>query len=75
MADLACAVGADASDVWIARKYKALHRDFEDDLVLAAANRAYVGHLVTSDGRLIRKAPVDDLAPGDILDVLLLSER
>lgn len=75
MADLACAVGADASDVWMARKYKALHRDFEDDLVLAAAVRANVDYLVTSDERLIRKAPVAALAPGDMLDVLLLFER
>lgn len=75
MADLACAVGTDASDVWIAQKYKSLHRDFEDDLVLAAATRADADYLVTSDERLIRKAPMAALAPADMLKVLSLAER
>ncbi len=74
MADLATAVGADASDVWMARKYKGLHRDFEDNLVLAAAERADADYLVTCDEQLIRKAPVAALSPDDMLKVLMMAE-
>ena len=40
MTENATAVGADASDLWLADKYLALHRDYEDNLVLAACKRA-----------------------------------
>lgn len=39
MTENATAVGADASDLWLADKYVALHRDYEDNLVLAACKR------------------------------------
>lgn len=72
MGELATAVGADVSDLWLARRYKALHPDFEDDLVLAAAQRAHVDYLVTSDEGLIRHAPVRALSAQDMLAVLRL---
>ena len=73
MDEIATAVGADGSDVWLARKYRSLHADFEDDLVLAAAQRASVDYLVTSDERLLRKAPLSALAPDDMLAMLRLA--
>lgn len=70
MAEIACAVGCDQSDVWLARKTRRLHADFEDDLVLAAAQRAGADLLVTSDEQLRRHAPVAALSVPDALAYL-----
>lgn len=67
MDEIATAVGADSSDVWLARKYQRIHADFEDCLVLAAAQRAQADCLVTNDEALIRHAPVAALSAGDFL--------
>ena len=70
MCELGCAVGMDESDVWLARKYRALHEDLEDDFVLAAADRAKADYLVTSDVRLARKSRVPAAAPADLIQLL-----
>lgn len=70
--ELACAVGMDESDVWLATKFRALTDDFEDGVVLAAAQRAQADYLVTGDTALIAKANVAALAPRDMLAVLEL---
>lgn len=44
--------------VWLARKHLRISEDFEDCLVLAAAQRAKADLLVTSDEVLLRHAPV-----------------
>ena len=49
---------------------KALHDDFEDDLVLAAARKADVDFLVTGDQDLMRHAPVACLEPADLATLL-----
>lgn len=67
MDEIATAVGADSSDVWLARKYQHIHQDFEDCLVLAAAQRAKADFLVTSDDALLRHAPVAALSVDDFL--------
>ena len=67
MDEIATAVGADSSDVWLARKYQRIHADFEDCLVLAAAQRARADCLVTNDEALLRHAPVAALSVGDFL--------
>jgi predicted nucleic acid-binding protein len=67
MREVATAVGLDDSDLWIACKYKSLSTDLEDNVVLAAAQRAKVDHLVTFDQDLIRKAPVSALLPSDMV--------
>lgn len=72
MREVATAVGADESDVWLASKYRSIHPDLEDDFVIAAAKRAHATYLVTSDKNLVRKAPVAALFPQDAL--LLLSD-
>lgn len=53
-AELFEVVGADASDVWLAAKYRATHPDFEDNLVIASAIRGNATHLVTNDAQLLR---------------------
>lgn len=67
MEELATVVPLDQSDIWIATKYRAIHPDFEDDLVLAAAERAKPDFLVTNDEALIRHAPVAALTAREVL--------
>lgn len=67
MDEIATAVGADSSDVWLARKYQRIHADFEDCMVLAAAQRSKADYLVTSDEVLLRHAPVAALSVEDFL--------
>lgn len=70
MCELATAVGADEGDVWLARKYKPLNADLENNMVLAAAQRAHADYLVTSDMELIQKATVAALTAANMLAVL-----
>lgn len=70
MCELATAVGVDEGDVWLARKYKSLLGDLEDNLVLAAARRVQADYVVTSDRELIQHLPVAALTPQDMLAVL-----
>ena len=70
MDEIATAVGMDSSDLWLAQKYQAIHPDFEDNLVLAAARRARVDCLVTNDDALLRHAPVAALSVDDALALM-----
>ena len=72
MLKIGAPVGADMSDVWLACHLREINPDFEDDMVLAAAERAQADFLVTSDEQLIRKATVAALTPEDMLKVLLI---
>lgn len=63
-------VGADFSDVWMAKKLKGAHRDFEDDLVIAAAYRAKADCIITNDEKLAKHSPVACLAPADFVALL-----
>ena len=66
----ATAVGADESDLWTACNLRSIHNDLEDNLVVAAAQRADATYLVTNDEALIKHAPVAALAPADALALL-----
>ena len=70
MDSIATAVGLDGSDVWMAIKLRGLNEDLEDNFVLAAAERAHVDYLVTSDRQLIQKATVPALTPADMTVLL-----
>lgn len=63
-------VPLDTADFFEARRFYEVHRDFEDDLVLAAAVRAGADYLVTSDKKLLAHAPVATLTPADMLTLL-----
>ena len=69
--EIATVVGCDLSDLWLARKQRALHADYEDDLVIAAALRASPTCLVTSDEALLRHAPVAALCVEDAAKLLV----
>ena len=75
MTENATAVGADASDLWLADKYLALHRDYEDNLVLAACKRAQVDYLVTNDRKLLEHADIAAKTPRQMMPILALAER
>lgn len=70
MYELATAVGMDVLDVRVARAYQKLHADFEDTLIYAAAQRAHVDLLVSSDEDMVRHAPVPALSLEDALTLL-----
>ena len=66
----ATAVGADESDAWLACKYRKLNWDLEDNMVLAAAKRAEVDYLVTSDRVLLAKTNVATMTPAGMTALL-----
>lgn len=70
MGELGTPIGADLSDAWLARKYRSLHSDFEDNLVLAAAQRVGADVLVTEDAALIQHAPVCAMTAQDAMRYL-----
>ena len=70
MSEVATMAGMDVGDLWLAFKYCELHRDLEDDLVIAVAQRVKADYLVTADRQLIAKSPVATLSPEDMLTVL-----
>ena len=70
MQEIATAIPLDHTDVWMASKQRALHGDFEDDLVIAAAMRGKVDYLVTNDDALLRHCPVAALSASDMCTVL-----
>lgn len=76
MREMATAVGADGSDVWLASKWEQVHGDVEDNMVLAAARRAKADYLVTSDQKLLSHATLTGvvaISPEDMLGVLRVS--
>ena len=70
MRELGTAVCVDEADLWLACKYRRLHGDLEDNLVLAAAERVHADYLVTSDTQLIRKSTVAAFTPADMTTYL-----
>lgn len=72
MRENATAIGADESDVWLACKYRNLSSDLEDNMVMAAAQRARTDFLVTSDANLLRKSTVQAHTIEDAISLLEL---
>ena len=70
MRERATAVGADESDLWMACKLRSIHNDLEDNLIVAAAERANATYLITNDEILIKHSPVAALPPADALTLL-----
>lgn len=70
MQEIATAVGADGSYVWLALKLYSAHRDLEDDMVLAAMERSGASFLVTNDLKLIHHASCAAMTSEDMLEYL-----
>lgn len=63
MSELATAAPIDESKLWIARKFRRDHGDFEDNLIIAAGERANVDYIVTSDRQLLAHLPAIAITP------------
>lgn len=63
-------IGLDMSDVWMASKQRHIHRDYEDNLIVAAAMRARADVLVTNDEKLLRHSMVLAMTPDDLCTLL-----
>ena len=74
LCDGATAVGADQSDVEIARKYRSICSDLENNFVMAAAERAQADFIVTSDKKLLRASTVPAYTPADAIAYLQLDD-
>lgn len=70
MREVATPVPADMSDFYYAEKFRPLHEDLEDNLILAGCNRARANYLVTTDKRLLRHADVLAKTPAEMLALL-----
>ncbi|MDO4797960.1 MAG: type II toxin-antitoxin system VapC family toxin [Coriobacteriales bacterium] len=66
----ATAVPVDTNDVALACSFRDTHDDLEDDLILAACQRAGADYLVTTDAALIAHAPVEAVTPARMLELL-----
>ena len=72
MRELATAVPMDSSDLYFMGKLRDLHNDFEDDLVMAACERAHANYLVTNDRNLLAHASIDARTPRQMLELIRL---
>lgn len=70
--DVATPIGMDLADVWMARKLRSVHNDLEDNLVIAAGERANADYIVTSDAKLLANPHVHALTAADMLTHLQL---
>lgn len=70
MSELALVVPVGQADALQAMALRPLCDDFEDDLVLAAAQRIQADYLITSDKQLARSAPAPCLDVPDMLALL-----
>jgi len=70
MQSIATAIPVDAHDVALACHFRDTHDDFEDDLVLAACQRAHANYLVTSDTALAAHAPIETKSPSQMAELL-----
>ena len=70
MSEVGFAVGCDESDLWLARKHRTIHHDFEDGLMVAAAKRSEADFIVTRDKQFLSHCPVAALDTFDMLEYL-----
>lgn len=68
--ELATVGPSDLADARIASKYRNLHPDYEDNLVVACAMRLGARLLVTNDQTLIRRSPVATVSAHDAYELI-----
>ena len=70
MTAIAVAAPVGEPQIWLATHYRDLHEDFEDDLVLAAAEESKADFFVTGDRTLFGKSAVPTFTSEDMLRYL-----
>lgn len=68
--ELGTAVGMDESDLWLACKYRAVGRDLQGNVLLAAAQRADADYVVTWDEELLASPVVRAATPTQMIALL-----
>ena len=63
--ELAAVGPSDHADALMASKYRYLHGDYEDNLVIACAMRTNARLLVTNDVQVIKRSPVPTMSADD----------
>ena len=71
MMELACAAPLSHAECQLARMLRGEFGDFEDDLILAAAETAKVDYIVTNDRALLRSVPEACVTPERACRLLL----
>ena len=67
MQECASSIPVDDAALYIACRYRDLHNDLEDDLVISAFYTAHASYLITNDLDLIKHSPVPAQTPADML--------
>ena len=67
MQRIAVPIPVEVHDLALAAKYRDVHNDLEDDLVIPSALRGKANYLVTNDRALIKRSPVTALTPQGML--------
>lgn len=70
MREVGTPIPVDASDLYLADKFRDVLDDLEDDLVMAACRRAKANYLVTNNLKLLAHAPVDARTPQHMVELL-----
>ena len=70
MQTLSTPIPVDMSDFYLACKHRDIHDDLEDDLVIAACEKAHANYLVTLDRKLLAHAPVEAVTPSEMTELL-----
>ena len=70
--DMATVGPSDQADALIASKYRGVHGDYEDNLVIACTQRTKARLLVTNDEKLIMHSPVTAMRAEDAARILEL---
>lgn len=73
--DIALVTNTGSRECFDAFVLRALHNDFEDNLVLASARSAEADFIVTDDERLLAQSPVAALAPEAMVKLLQAEKR
>lgn len=70
MREVAAAISVDSGDLYLAAKLRDVHNDLEDDLIMAACERAKANYLITNDRKLLAHATVDSRTPAQMVELL-----
>lgn len=70
MSEIAVSLPVGEAQIWLAQHYRDLHEDYEDDLVLAAAEASKVDYFVTNDKNLLGKSSAPTFLCSDMLAYL-----
>lgn len=70
MQQIATAIPVDSSDLYVCSRFRDMHDDLEDDLVMAACIRSKANYLVTNDKKLLAHCPIDARTPQQMLELL-----